>query len=404
MKKYLTIMLLLFSFNTFAAEPYFISTLCKSARTVLNQTTTMTFTSNPGKYDTIKDSTFSCNGDKCTWFYTIKKIDTLVKESPFFSYTTVDSSFYVDTLSFSFFDADNDSCRFVIAGLDSDGKKVYADSLWGDIKSRPGSDKKIYFSHKKAFTKIFPGIIQLSYPGDTISESIDYSSTSIINQITDSSFFKKLNGAWKMVYQQTSYYPMYGDPGSNGSFVDSSGCFFDSDIASEYNKDKVIIYSTPFDRYIRYGWCLTKKDQSASEKLNNVIVVGDTLITTTTSRGGASSSRYVFTYVYVRDTSLKISDLLPVKRQSVQKSDAFKVKISSDKIHPVISFSLPQRHATSLSIYDLSGRLVMKYFEQILDAGPHEIRISSRLLSGKTYICKLAADGTVVAKQFTIAK
>src|SRR5512133_1886193 len=108
MKKCLSIMLFLFSFNIFAAEPYFVSTLCKSSKTVLNQTTTMTFTSTPAVYDTIKDSTFSCDGDKCTWSYTVKKIDTLKKANTIFSYTTVDSAFYIDTLNFSFFDADND--------------------------------------------------------------------------------------------------------------------------------------------------------------------------------------------------------------------------------------------------------------------------------------------------------
>lgn len=380
MKKHLSIIIFLFSINTFSAEPYFVSADCKSTKKIISQDIKLSFTTTPARYDTIKDSTFSCNADECSWSYTIKRIDTLQRENTIFNYTVVDSAFFVDTLNFSFFDAENDSCKFIIAGLDSAGNKVYADSIWGDIASRPGVNKVIYFFHRKPYKNILPGIIQLSSLTDTILDTIQYKSMSVFNLITDSSFYAKLNGGWKKIYQQSEYcYVSCSEP--IGSFVDTTGgCFFNSKEVSGYNKDKSVIYTTTLDGYLRDGWGLKKENFSTNEHLTQIIVNKDTLITCAYYRSGISRSYY--TYVYIRDTSIKFSDL-PVKRYSVQRAEIFKVSISSNQIASVISFNLPQRQKTSLSIFDLTGRMVIKCLDQTLEAGSHQIQFKPKSLSCK---------------------
>lgn len=152
MIRYLSIILFLFFIRTFAANPYFTSVDCKSTKIVISQNIGLSFTTTPAKLDTIKDSSFSCSTGSCSWSYTIKRIDTLKNEITTLGVSIVDSSYYVDTLDYSFFDAENDSCKFIIAGLDSAGSagnKVFADSTWGNTASRPGSNSLIQTMYLK---------------------------------------------------------------------------------------------------------------------------------------------------------------------------------------------------------------------------------------------------------------
>jgi hypothetical protein len=403
MIKYFSVILFLFFIRTFAANPYFISVECNSTKIVISQKIGLSFTTNPAKLDTIRDSSFSCTADSCSWLYTIERIDTLKKENTTFGFSTVDSFYYVDTLDYSFFDAENDSCKFIIAGLDSAGNRVFADSTWGNTASRPGSNRVIYFTHKKPFQSIFPGIVQLSKISDTIFDTIQNNSTSVYNTITDSSFYANLNGAWRKIFQQDCYFT-----GSNttctGSFVVSSGgYFFDSNKVIEYNENKSSIYNTVLDSdsYIRDGWNLKKENISMYEHLTQVIIDNDTLITCAYSQGGIS--RHTYTYVYVRDTSIQLNEL-PVKRHIQQNTDNFKLNISSNKMASIISFNLPQRQKVGLVIFDLAGRMVMKSLDQILEAGEHQIHFAPGSVTGNAYICRINVAGNVLARRFTLLK
>jgi hypothetical protein len=183
-----------------------------------------------------------------------------------------------------------------------------------------------------------------------------------------------------------------------GYFADTlGGYFFDSIKASEYNNNKSVIYTTSLDSYIRDGW-VVKKD---NRYLTQIVVHKDTLITCKVYQGG--TYQLFYTYVYVRDTSIQLSEL-PVERHSAKKADISKINISFNKMTSIISFNLPQRQRTSLFIFDLTGRMVMKCLDQTLEAGSHQIQFKPKSFSGNTYICKINAGGTIVTKQFTLLK
>lgn len=405
MIKNLSIILFLFCFDIFAAAPYFISVDCKSTKKVIAQNTGISITKIPAKLDTIKDSSFTCSDGSCVWTYTIVRIDTLVRENAILNITTVDSCMYVDTLYFSFFDADNDSCKFIVAGLDSTGQKVFADSTWGNTTSRPGTNRILYFSHKKGFQNILPGIIQLSNLSDTVFEDIQYSSTSTVNAITDSAFYASLNGGWKKIFHSHSYNGSSGTPSISGTFISSSGgCFFDSNKVIEYDENKISVYGTYLDynTYIRSGWVLNKQNVLFSERYYQIIVDKDTLITSTYYRGG-TGSRSLDYYIYVRDPSIKFDDL-PVKRTLTKNTDNFKLTISSNKMASIISFNLLQRQKVGLAVFDLEGRMVMNCLDQTLESGQHQINLNSASFTNKTYICRINAGGNSLSKQFTVLK
>jgi hypothetical protein len=124
---------------------------------------------------------------------------------------------------FSFFDAENDSCEAKIELVTDDGTRLEPDTVWGDVFSRPGSDKIIsarFHCTVKQFTSTSsfnpaPGVssrirMTLTQIDDrTIqsSKSYDYSSSGVIDSVvSDETYFKTLEGTWKMALEGARSY------------------------------------------------------------------------------------------------------------------------------------------------------------------------------------------------------
>jgi hypothetical protein len=74
-----------------------------------------------------------------------------------------------------------------------------------------------------------------------------------------------------------------------------------------------------------------------------------------------------------------------------------------------LSFTLPQRESVSLTIYDVSGRLVARIEAGSREAGPHEIPWDGRSTSGAEvatgmYLCRLDAGAYLATGKVTVLR
>lgn len=70
-----------------------------------------------------------------------------------------------------------------------------------------------------------------------------------------------------------------------------------------------------------------------------------------------------------------------------------------------IRFGLPQSSATTLAVYDMQGREVMRLLDgETMSAGWHNITVSSRGLASGVYFYRLNAGSTQVTKKMTLVK
>jgi hypothetical protein len=119
---------------------------------------------------------------------------------------------------------------------------------------------------------------------------------------------------------------------------------------------------------------------------------------------GTLTSKYTYRDVCVRDPSVQLNDLVPIKTNVTKKTGIFRLNISSRNQTSIISFCLPQRQNVGIVIFDLAGRMVKKCLDQTLEAGQHQIQFNHKSSTNNSYICKINIAGSVLAKQFTVIK
>jgi hypothetical protein len=70
----------------------------------------------------------------------------------------------------------------------------------------------------------------------------------------------------------------------------------------------------------------------------------------------------------------------------------------------VITFSLPAECDVEILIYDIGGRLVERLFEDVLDAGAHNISWNPRNLSSGIYFANLKTGDHVFTEKLVLLK
>jgi hypothetical protein len=405
MNRFFTIPLFLCALNVFAGAPYFVSDSCRTTKTVYSQKIQFSFDTVPAIADTVKDSTFSCNAGNCVWTYTIKAINTRVEQSFGFNYTILDSCDYIDTMTFSFFDAENDSCKFVVARFDTGRKRIFADSTWGDIASRPGVGKKIIFFHKSPFFSVTPGIIKVSNPTDTVWDSLFNIPVSIRNEISDSAFFEKLQGAWRTCFILTNAYGIVGYNGAGRFFGSStdpfSGYFFDNKqvIACENGK---AIKTTTIDKgygYSRDGWEIQKPYHSDCQDPVYRLYFNEQFLFITSFNAPGTHGCDGTSKVCIRDTAIKsISPVLDNLHPAQADIFEFKIKPAPPKSSIAVSFTLRKVSPVHIALFDVSGRQIVSRPAQLMQPGHHELRIDCANLRNSMYLCRLKIADKVQTK------
>jgi len=101
---------------------------------------------------TFLDSSFACTGSRCQWHYNVK-YDTVINLA--INYNHVDSQRSFRSIKYSFFDDDNDSCQAQVMIEDAQGTKIYSDSVWGDVFSKPGTDRVLSFTFLSRQIRLF---------------------------------------------------------------------------------------------------------------------------------------------------------------------------------------------------------------------------------------------------------
>lgn len=153
--------------------------------------------------DSIKsDSSFICRDNSCVWNYTYT-YDTAFKINV--KFFQQDSFTFLDTLVFSFFDAENDSCRFHVRLLDAFGSKSPPDSVWGDLYARPGTGKSICFTSRlppAGYRQFIIGMSQIDNSTDTVFDTVAAPSRVTLHDLvaTDSLFLQKISGKWRSLF------------------------------------------------------------------------------------------------------------------------------------------------------------------------------------------------------------
>ncbi|MBK6764842.1 MAG: T9SS type A sorting domain-containing protein [bacterium] len=69
-----------------------------------------------------------------------------------------------------------------------------------------------------------------------------------------------------------------------------------------------------------------------------------------------------------------------------------------------LSFTLPQTGRTSLTIFDVLGRVVQSYPAEVLQAGQHQIRLDAGNLATGSYWVKLATENHTAVNRLTLVR
>jgi hypothetical protein len=386
----LTALLLLLVINIFAGTPYFVSDSCRSSKLVYSQKIQFSIDTISAIMDTIKDSTFSCSAGSCFWTYTIKEVTTRRPRNFYFSYKVLDSCEYIDTLQFSFFDPENDSCKIIAAGFDTLGKRILSDSIWGETASRPGVEKRIFFSHRSPFRSIIPGIIEISSPSDTLWDTIQNFSISTLNSISDSAFYEKIQGAWRIYFFMNSFIG-----GFIGSYNDSNyGYFINKNRVFPYENGKATKTIVIDTSYWRDGWEIKKlNSRDCYEPVVQLLLNEQQLLII--SQGGCGMHSSGILQVCSRDTSIKSIPVINNNRSPQSDINEVKMTHAPNKSFISISFKLMVSGSVCISIFDVSGRQILNLPAQIMTAGHHEIKIAPTNVANSLYLYRLKIAGKV---------
>ena len=72
--------------------------------------------------------------------------------------------------------------------------------------------------------------------------------------------------------------------------------------------------------------------------------------------------------------------------------------------HAVISYQLPRSSEVSLSVYDVSGRLVEELVSGGVEAGYHSVRLDTKSYVSGVYFYRLAAGNKLFTKKLIVVK
>ncbi|MBN1577540.1 MAG: hypothetical protein JW913_13360 [Chitinispirillaceae bacterium] len=380
-------------------SPYFVDTpTVYEKRILLRQTFIHSFdTVGPAVIDSIKtDSSFSCQDAACEWshtyaFDTIQRID--------FNCTEKDSFAFIDTLAYSFFDGENDSCHFNVWLLDGFGNRITPDSVWGRLHARPGADNKIYFSSHASIAakrRFVLAMNQIENGTDTVFETItEPSRVSIQNPVvTDSAFLQKLQGSWQLVYYR---YDRSETDIQTRSVQNSSYWAVVRDTRfSARNPNSLIIDEGPISLKDRIGFKIPYK--SCTQTVTGYLLLGDTLVTTLSKCG---QSGYLYTCVYIRSQSQTILDR---NKRLKEHGRLMRIVNNNSGSSASIILNIEKPSTMDLSLYDLKGRKVLQLVRPNIQAGYHTIPLSNKKLPRQTYLLRLKIDGKVYEQSINIVQ
>jgi hypothetical protein len=254
------------------------------------------------------DSSFTCNGSQCQWHYNVK-YDTVINLA--INYNHVDSQRSFRSIKYSFFNDDNDSCQAQVMIEDAQGTKIYPDSVWGDVFSKPGTDRLLSFTfHGKydySSLNIILTLVQINNPKRIATVTIQNSwnlkslgDTDLV--VSDSGYFRMISGKWKLVadgysiYPENNNQPTYSFAGQNIEYI------INNDSLNYYSNDTL---NSSYLIQSRSGWTgnLNKSDWGiASKPYSNMTLIGkDTLLNTETVESDNGNINYLA--LMVRDTS-----------------------------------------------------------------------------------------------------
>ena len=121
------------------------------------------------------------------------------------------------------------------------------------------------------------------------------------------------------------------------------------------------------------------------------------------------------TYVYSAGNKVYSFETLFEKATSVSPLAAAAGDFRIDNVYPnpvsssagqgaVVSFSLDRVMNTSLTVYDMAGRLVQRGFNATMAPGSHSVRLSTSGLAAGTYSVRLTAENQTAARTIVIVR
>jgi hypothetical protein len=137
------------------------------------------------------------------------------------------------------------------------------------------------------------------------------------------------------------------------------------------------------------------------ENVRNVLGVVVNADPTTSSASLASQHAVTVGFEITNKAMIPVTNEQPVR--------SFELALAQNFPNPfnpatTIRFSLPQREAVRLDIFDTSGRLVASPLAEIRPAGQHEITFDASALSSGVYLYRLSSTSGVIVKRMTLLK
>lgn len=371
--------------------PYFVEMpQISEVQTLLKQKFTHAFdTVVPFSIDSVKkDSTFACQGSSCQWSYSYV-FDTIQRTD--FTYNEIDSFTFIDTVIYSFFDNENDSCHFTIWLVDSMGNRVPPDSVWGKLDSRPGTNNRLCFSYhslKAGNRQFVVAMNQVQNIQDTIFDTIARASRVVMNDrvASDSSFLQKIQGNWRRIYSTMSR-----------NFISDSTqkAMVKDTLFIVYSHDSLIgSYTIPY-KVSRIGFNVPRINCTGMSG-GGLLSIGDTLIYSFNLCGMMG---YSATYVYVRDLSpISVKKNVSLNGTCRGTNIAIKQFGSTATVH----FSIEKPSMVDVRLYNLNGKQIAQIVQNHYQAGNYSIPLSKKALSHQIYMLKVQIGGNLFARSVLI--
>jgi hypothetical protein len=169
-------------------------------------------------------------------------------------------------------------------------------------------------------------------------------------------------------------------------------------VTGESSSDYVTI---KYDTNGTLVWLMTYNGSANSYDVANDIAVdnsGHVYVTgesyNSSGNGDYATIKYVQPIPYVTEGLLTVPQKFSLRRALSNPCRSF----------TGIQFELPRASTVTLSIYDISGRLVSEPVNGFYEAGIYETRIDVSFLNSGVYFCRLKDDGHTAIEKVIVTK
>ena len=179
------------------------------------------------------------------------------------------------------------------------------------------------------------------------------------------------------------------------------------------DRSSVTLYAGPDDYYNSYSYQWQKNDVNIRGATNKYYVAkqeGNYTVKVTVKAGGCSSTSAAAVITEGCSSAKNNSSQEDVSSARTDHS-AFEKESSMLSIAPnpvltsaTVSFLLPESKKISLTVYDITGRLVKTIADKEMSEGTHQLTLDTKEMNAGFYLLRLKSQDTLQTKKFIVIK